>query len=380
MSQPGPIQPNALTFEGLVAAIGQAHAVLAQQATKAVNISLTLRNWAIGFYIAEFEMRGANRAAYGGRLIPDLAEALRAKNVSNTARRQLYAYLAFYRTYPQIVQTASAQSTHLFPMELPSTKVPSVKALSETVPEIESNRLISDLSYTHFKQLVELQDPLKRSFYEVETLRGNWSVRELKRQIDTQYFERSALSLDKNLASLQTHTTAEQQAPQLVIRDPYLFEFLGLKPSEVVTEGDLEDALLNKIQDFLLELGHGFCFEARQKRLLIGGEHFFVDLVFYHRILKCHVLIELKNDAFKHEHLGQLNAYVSYYKANQMHPGDQPPIGILLCTRKNHELVEYALADMSSKLFVSRYQIVLPGKDEIAAFLHRAVQELEAAA
>jgi predicted nuclease of restriction endonuclease-like (RecB) superfamily len=248
------------------------------------------------------------------------------------------------------------------------------------VPEIESNRLISDLSYTHFKQLVELQDPLKRSFYEVETLRGNWSVRELKRQIDTQYFERSALSLDKNLASLQTHTTAEQQAPQLVIRDPYLFEFLGLKPSEVVTEGDLEDALLNKIQDFLLELGHGFCFEARQKRLLIGGEHFFVDLVFYHRILKCHVLIELKNDAFKHEHLGQLNAYVSYYKANQMHPGDQPPIGILLCTRKNHELVEYALADMSSKLFVSRYQIVLPGKDEIAAFLHRAVQELEAAA
>ena len=161
-----------------------------------------------------------------------------------------------------------------------------------------------------------------------------------------------------------------------MIRDPYLFEFLGLKPQEVMSEGRLEDALLDKLQDFLLELGHGFCFEARQKRLLIGGEHFFVDLVFYHRILKCHVLIELKNDAFKHEHLGQLNSYVGYYQQNEMSEGDQPPIGILLCTRKNHELVEYALAGMSNKLFVSRYQVQLPGKEEMAAFLHKAVEEL----
>lgn len=377
MTAPTMPHTTALTFEGLVAAIGQAHAVLAQQATKAVNISLTLRNWAIGFYIAEFEMRGANRAAYGGRLIPDLAEALRAKNVSNTARRQLYAYLAFYRTYPQIVQTASAQSTRLFPLALPGEKVPPVRALSEVAPEIDSNRLISDLSYTHFKLLVELQAPLKRRFYEVETLRGNWSVRELKRQIDTQYFERSTLSTNKDLASQQVHAAAEQQTQQLIIRDPYVFEFLGLSPSEVVSEDQIEDALLSKLQDFLLELGHGFCFEARQKRLLIGGEHFFVDLVFYHRILKCHVLIELKNDAFKHEHLGQLNTYVSYYKAKQMQPSDQPPIGILLCTRKNHQLVEYALADMANNIFVSRYQTELPGKDEIAAFLQRAMQELD---
>ena len=380
MIQTSPTQFNALTFDGLVAAIGQAHALMAQQATKAVNISLTLRNWAIGYYIAEFELRGANRAAYGEGLILELVVALRAKNISNVSRRQLYAYLAFYRAYPQIVQTASAQSTHFFPVALAKKKVRSLAALSQTKQTISPEKLLSDISYTHFEQLVELQDPQKRRFYEVETLRGNWSVRELKRQIDTQYLERSALSQDKNLATQQAQATAEQQTPQLIIRDPYVFEFLGLKPSEVVTEGYLEDALLNKIQDFLLELGHGFCFEARQKRLLIGGEHFFVDLVFYHRILKCHVLIELKNDAFKHEHLGQLNTYVSYYKANQMHPGDQPPIGILLCTRKNHELVEYALADMSSNLFVSRYQIELPGKEEIAAFLHRAVQELEAAA
>ena len=380
MIQTSPTQFNALTFDGLVAAIGQAHALMAQQATKAVNISLTLRNWAIGYYIAEFELRGANRAAYGEGLILELVVALRAKNISNVSRRQLYAYLAFYRAYPQIVQTASAQSTHFFPVALAKKKVRSLAALSQTKQTISPEKLLSDISYTHFEQLVELQDPQKRRFYEVETLRGNWSVRELKRQIDTQYLERSALSQDKNLATQQAQATAEQQTPQLIIRDPYVFEFLGLKPSEVVTEGYLEDALLNKIQDFLLELGHGFCFEARQKRLLIGGEHFFVDLVFYHRVLKCHVLIELKNDAFKHEHLGQLNTYISYYKSNQMHPGDQTPIGILLCTRKNHELVEYALADMSSNLFVSRYQIELPGKEEIAAFLHRAVQELEGTA
>jgi hypothetical protein len=161
-----------------------------------------------------------------------------------------------------------------------------------------------------------------------------------------------------------------------LIRDPYVFEFLGLKPQEVMTESLLEDALLDKLQSFLLELGHGFCFEARQKRLLIGGEHFFVDLVFYHRVLKCHVLIELKNDAFKHEHLGQLNSYVSYFREHEMSAGDEPPIGILLCTAKNQELVKFALAGMTSKLFVSRYQVQLPGKDQITAFLQQSLREL----
>lgn len=368
---------SALTFEGLVAAIGNAHAMLAQQATKAVNISLTLRNWFIGFYIAEFELQGMDRAGYGDRLIPELVVALKTQNVSSTGRRQLYTYLAFYRAYPEIVRTAPAQSIELFPSALLEEKVRTLSALSPAEPAIDPEKLLSQLSYSHFEQLLELTDPLKRRFYEIEALRGNWSVRELRRQIDSQYFERSSLSTDKNIAARQVHAKAESQDTQLVIRDPYVFEFLGLKSIEVVSEGDLEDALLDRLQEFLLELGHGFCFEARQKRLLIGSEHFFVDLVFYHRILKCHVLIELKNDAFKHEHLGQLNSYVSYYKANQMQDSDQPPIGILLCTRKNHELVEYALAGMSNNIFVSRYQMELPGKEEIVAFLHRAVEELE---
>lgn len=365
-----------LDFAGLVAAIREADAALAEQASRAVNVSLTLRNWFIGYYIAEFELQGADRATYGDKLLPELSKALRDQSVSNSGRRQLYSYLAFYRAYPQIVRTASALSAQVVSRPLLEEKVRTLSAQSPTAPAPDPETLIGRLSYSHFEQLVELQDPLQRRFYEVEALRGNWSVRELKRQIASQYFQRSGLSTDKEALARLAHAQAEPQHSRQMIRDPYVFEFLGLKPQEVMGESHLEDALLDKLQDFLLELGHGFCFEARQKRLLIGGEHFFVDLVFYHRILKCHVLIELKNDAFKHEHLGQLNSYVGYYAKNEMAEGDQPPVGILLCTRKNEELVEYALAGMSNTLFVSRYQVQLPGKEEIAAFLHRAVEEL----
>lgn len=367
---------QAFDFAHLVAAIQQTHVVLANQAAKAVNISLTLRNWFIGQHIAEFELQGADRARYGDKLLSELAQALRDQAVSNVGKRQLYGYLAFYRAYPQIVRTASAQSAQTLLPTAAVNKVRTASAPSPALPEIDPDTLITRLSYSHFEQLVELDDPMQRAFYEVEALRGNWSVRELKRQIATQYYQRTGLSTDKAAVAALAHAKAEQATSQHIIRDPYVFEFLGLKPQEAVTEGQLEDALLDKLQAFLLELGHGFCFEARQKRVLIGGEHFFVDLVFYHRVLKCHVLIELKSDAFSHEHLGQLNAYVSYYKQHHMTEGDQPPIGILLCTRKNQELVEYALAGMSNQLFVSRYQVQLPGKEEMAAFLHKAVEEL----
>ena len=183
--------------------------------------------------------------------------------------------------------------------------------------------------------------------------------------------------MDKEALAKLAHQGAEKHEPAHVIHDPYVFEFLGLKQQDVMTERKLEDALLDKLQVFLLELGHGFCFEARQKRIVIGGEHCFIDLVFYHRILKCHVLIELKNNALSHENLGQLNSYVGYYKAYQMSEGDQPPIGILLCTQKNHEMVKFALADMKNSLFVSRYQLQLPLQEEIEAFLQQAIAELD---
>ena len=368
--------PQQAGFSELVGSIREVHLECAAQATRAVNISLTLRNWLIGAHIHRYELQGADRARYGDQLLVELSEALRAQGVSNSGRRQLYGYLAFYRVYPQIVRTASAQFAMLQASAALDEKVRTVSAPSPAAPAADADLLVNRLSYSHFEQLVELDDPLQRSFYETEALLGNWSVRELKRQIATQYYQRSGLSTDKLVLSGLARAGAEQATPQQIIRDPYIFEFLGLKSQEVMTEGQLEDSLLDRLQAFLLELGHGFCFEARQKRLLIGGEHFFVDLVFYHRVLKCHVLIELKNDAFRHEHLGQLNSYVGYYKKHEMSAGDQSPIGILLCTRKNAELVEYALAGMSNQLFVSRYQVQLPGKEEIAAFLHKAVTEL----
>jgi predicted nuclease of restriction endonuclease-like (RecB) superfamily len=376
-----------IDFAGLLNAFRQTDAALAEQAARAVNISLTLRNWCFGFYLAEFEQSGADRAQYGARLMDEVSARLSQAGLAGVAPRSLRQYRQFYQTYPGIWQTPSAKSlTALLPEPIRQTlsaKLPGI-SLRETAsvelqaPSVPAHLLLERLSFSHFAELLQLDDPLQRAFYEAEALRGNWSVRELKRQIASQYYQRTGLSTDKAAIAALAHKGAEQTSSRQIIRDPYVFEFLGLKPQEVVSEGHLEDALLDKLQAFLLELGHGFCFEARQKRLLIGGEHFFVDLVFYHRVLKCHVLIELKNDAFQHEHLGQLNAYVSYYKQHHMTEGDQPPIGILLCTRKNTELVQYALADMSNQLFVSRYQVQLPGKAEMAAFLHKAVVELGA--
>jgi predicted nuclease of restriction endonuclease-like (RecB) superfamily len=238
-----------------------------------------------------------------------------------------------------------------------------------------AQELISRLSYSHLEQIVDLEYETQRAFYEVEAIRGNWSVRELKRQIGSLYFERSGLSHDKTKLSELTQPSKEHGTP-LNVRDPYIFEFLGLKPTEVMCESYLEQQLIDKLQKFLLELGHGFCFEASQKRILIGDEHFFVDLVFYHRILKCHVLVELKLERFSHENLGQLNTYVSWYRANMMTEGDNPPVGILLCTDNNHALAEYALAGMDNQLFVAKYQLELPKKEEMQRFIDEQLKEV----
>ena len=237
-------------------------------------------------------------------------------------------------------------------------------------------RFLHRLSFSHLAELLELTDDTQRRFYELECISGNWSVRELRRQIASLYYERSGLSKNKAKLSALAHAKAETLHPAQIIRDPYVFEFLGLRAQDAMGESDLEDALLDRLQEFLLEMGHGFCFEARQKRILIGDEHFFVDLVFYHRVLKCHVLVELKTAAFSHEHLGQLNTYVAYYKHHEMTPGDQPPIGILLCTRKNEALVEFALGDMPNQLFVSRYAVEMPKKSAMQSFLKQIGKEI----
>jgi predicted nuclease of restriction endonuclease-like (RecB) superfamily len=362
-----------LNFDSLVTTIKQVHEHLAAQAGRAVNISLTLRNWFIGLYIAEFELRGADRADYGDNLLTELSKELRKHEISNTGRRQLYNYLSFYRAYPEIVRTVPAQSRHLIPMSLSTLEKVRTTSAQLAIPP---DKLVRTLSYSHLELLLAIEDPLKRAFYEIECIRGNWSVRELKRQIGSLYYERSGLSKNKEKLAEHVQSSVEQSEPKLAIRDPYIFEFLGLKPQEVMYESNTEQALLDKLQLFLLELGRGFCFEARQKRILIGDEYFFVDLVFYHRILKCHVLLELKVAPFKHEYLGQINTYLSWFRANEMSPGDNPPVGILLCTEKNHALVEYALAGIDNQLFVSKYQLELPKKEDIQRFLEEKMREL----
>lgn len=359
------------TFESLVDRIERIHADAAQVAGRAINRALTLRNWWIGLWIAEYELNGADRAEYGEALIDRLSARLIAAGVSRAEPREHWRYRRFYRTYPDILETVSPESRS-------RTGVETASAILETLsPESQSANakclttamLIGRLSFSHFIELIAIDDPGKRAFYEHASVQGGWTVRELKRQIGSLYYERTALSTDRSKLVELTEQGTEKARRALDIRDPYTFEFLGLRSAEVMSESHLEDQLLDKLREFLLELGHGFCFEARQKRIAIGDNHNFVDLVFYHRILKCHVLVELKVAAFNHEHIGQLNTYVSWYRANMMSPGDSPPIGILLCTKKDHALVEYALAGMNNDLFVSKYQLELPTKETIEEFL-----------
>ncbi|GHU31353.1 hypothetical protein AGMMS50256_19700 [Betaproteobacteria bacterium] len=380
-----------MDFTNLVQVIADVHQQTHAHAVKAVNTALTLRNWLIGAYINEYELQGQDRAVYGGKLIGQLSKALCARGIPTCEQARLYSYLLVYRAYPQIRDAVSPEmlSSGFELTALPIFRTVSGKSPEPIVPTVSEQSskqifrslsgklLLARLSYSHLELLAAIDDSLKRAFYEVECIKGNWSVRELKRQIASLYFERSALSRDPVKLAELANEAAVQADPRQVIRDPYVFEFLGLKPSEVLPESDLEAALIEKVQAFMLELGHGFCFEARQKRLVIGGEYFFVNLVFYHRVLKCHVLVELKVSAFSHEHIGQLNTYVTYYRAHEMSAGDQPPIGILLCTDKNHALAEYALAGMDNCLFVSKYQLELPKTEVLQRYLVEQRQALE---
>jgi len=372
-----------MKFKQLIDIINKTHFSLQRKAASAVNRNLTVRNWLIGFYIVEFEQNGEDRAKYGEKLLEKIAEETR--NIKGLSSRNLNLFRQFYFTYPQILQTVSAelQSSALKKLEVIFKEVNFriVQTLSaelqppenEEIIGVSPSELISELSFSQFAELIRLGDPLKRAFYEIECIKGNWSVRELKRQITSLYFERSGLSKDKAKLSRYVRNRAISLSPKDVVQDPFFFEFLGLKGKDIIKENDLEQALLDNLQEFILELGHGFCFEARQKRITIGSEYFFIDLVFYHRILKCHVLIELKVEEFNHINLGQLNTYLSYYKKNEMQPDDNLPVGVLLCTDKNHALVEYATPGMDNNLFISKYQVVLPAKEDLQRFIEEEI-------
>jgi predicted nuclease of restriction endonuclease-like (RecB) superfamily len=376
-----PVVPDAadLTMDSLVEAISQTHRHFSIQAGKAVNVALTMRNWMIGAYLREFEQHGQDRARYGEQLMNMVAARLSATDIGSISARTLRLYRQLYLTYPQIWQSSIANSeihpSWIWQSAIAKLPTPIVEPLTPQSLSISGRQILESLSFTHLAELLQIDDAEKRAFYETECISGTWSVRELKRQVASLYYERSALSTDKAKLSAQTHAAAVPSAPTFPIRDPYIFEFLGLKPMEVMGESHLEDQLLDHLQTFLLELGHGFCFEARQKRILIGETHGFVDLVFYHRVLKCHVLVELKLQAFSHEAAGQLNTYVTWYARHMMSEGDNPPVGILLCSQKDHTLAEYALAGMDNQLFVSRYQLELPSKEILQRFLEQQLKE-----
>ncbi len=240
--------------------------------------------------------------------------------------------------------------------------------------QVSANKLLDRLSFTHITMLLPIEDSLKRTFYEIECMKGNWSVSELKRQINTLYFERSGLSKDPEKLSRAVQEKAQVLLPTDIIKSPFTFEFLGLKAKDVLYESDLERALIDHLEESLLEFGHGFCFEAKQKRILIGDKYYFIDLVFYHRILKCHVLVELKTKAVEHESIGQLKTYINYYKRHIQSPDDNPPVGLLMVTEDDKALVEYAVADSDQQLFVSKYVLELPSTKQLEAFISKELK------
>lgn len=375
----------------LIGKIQQVDNNLVDQANKAINQLLTIRNWLIGYYIVEFEQDGAERAKYGDQLIKTLAKKLKEADVKGMSYRNLSLFREFYNTFPEIVQTVSAllKNNSLEIMQTPSARLENKESTQLFIPkEIEvsptaesqdptfilSQKMIKALSFSHIALLIPIADELKRSFYIIEAIKGTWSVRELKRQMNSLLFERSGISKTPEL--LLKKKDALPDSSSRLVKDIYTFEFLGLPIKDAVEESDLETALLDNLRVFILELGNGFCLEARQKRILIGNEYFFIDLVFYHRILKCHVLLELKVDGFDHGHASQLNTYLNYYKKEVQEKNDNDPIGILLVTDKNKTLVEYATAGMDKNLFVSKYLLQLPSIEKLKRFINQEIKKI----
>ncbi|HOW40349.1 MAG TPA: PDDEXK nuclease domain-containing protein [Bacteroidales bacterium] len=378
-----------MNFRQLSDIIISTNKALYSEAVKAVNISLTYRNWLFGSYIVKYEQNGIDRASYGTKLLKRLADKIKISGISETS---LKTFRQFYLTYPEISQTLSDQFETLAISQTVSDqlKLTEEKAPAKSKKEIlgslsqkfdkedikHLSLLLHSVSYSHFVELIKIDDPVKRKFYELVTIRQTLSVRELKRQIESLSFERLGLSADKEKALVQIEKKIKPAEPKDAVKDLYFFEFLGLPKIEVVEESDLEQALLDHFQEFILELGMGFCIEARQKKILIGDEYFFIDLVLYHRILKCHVLVELKVDSFKHSHIAQLNTYVNYYKQQVKESDDNLPIGLLLVADQNKPLVEYALGSINNKLYVSKYQLQLPDTKDIEQFMLNELKSL----
>lgn len=373
-----PVKKDINSIENLVSNILVTNYFFFQQAQKQVNTALTMRNFIIGYILTEFELNGAERAKYGKGLFKEIAQRLEKQGLKYLRERHLYLCKDFYLAYPDILRTASAKYYLKDTQKVDILRT--VSAKSKTIEKslvskkhtitsiIDLDKLINRLSFSHIIELLKADKGLKRNFYETETIKNNWSVRELQRAMNSMLYERTGLSKNKN-SVIQKNIKNISTVPENVFRNPYILEFLNIEERVEFSESDLEQAILNHIQNFLIELGKGFCFESRQKRITFDNKHYRIDLVFYNRILKCNVLFDLKIGEFEHADAGQMNVYLNYFRENEMCEGDNPPIGIILCAHNNANLVKYATAGLSHKIFVNKYLVNLPNEDDLKSII-----------
>ncbi len=374
-------------FERLVELCRRTHEETRHSAARFVDRSLVVRNWLFGWYIVEYEQSGADRAEYGAQTIEKLSTALRERIGRGFSVRSLEQFRRFYvqfeETLPQAgtPQTVSAVSAAAQIPQTPSTKSAASGEELSRVLRSASTALLERLSlgWSHYVTLLSVTNPEARRFYEIEAAGNAWSVRELKRQLDSSLYERLALSRDKHeVRRLAREGQVVEKASDL-IKDPVVLEFLGLEEKPAYSENDLETAIIDRLQQFLLELGKGFLFEARQKRFSFDGRHFFVDLVFYNRLLRCYVLIDLKRGELAHQDLGQMQMYVNYFDRHVRTDDELPTIGILLCDQKNEAVVELTLPE-DANIYASKYQLYLPSREELADQVARVRREIRGSA
>jgi predicted nuclease of restriction endonuclease-like (RecB) superfamily len=357
----------------IVGLLHEVHATTQQHAIRQVNQALTARNWLFGYYLSETEL-GGKRAIYGDEALKSIATALSQSGVKGMTQSALYRCMQFYSCYPYIFATLSQKLA--LPKNQENRIFATLSQKTQTAEKpIDAELLFTRLNYSHFLELMKIDDAQKRQYYEVLAIKGNLSVRDLKRAIDAMEYERIGLAKHRQ-KNIQVSGANSQMHAGSIIKSPMVLEFLGIAEQKEISESELEQSIIDHLQEFLMELGRGFCFEARQKRITFDNHHYYIDLVFYHRILKCHVLIDLKIGEFHHADAGQMNLYLNYYKENEHEEGDASPIGIVLCADKNDALVHYATGGMSQELFVRKYMLQLPSIAQLKALVQEETERL----
>ena len=364
-----------MNFVQLLSLFQQTHSELQKRAVRSVDISLVIRNWLFGWYLLEFEQAGADRAElYGKNLINRLATELKTLGLKGVSATSLRQYRSFYNAYRDIGPVAANSDLpqlkiqQALPVESHLALLANPEVLQAVTVELASR---FKLGWTHYVALLTLSNPDERRFYELEAHANSWGSRELERQIAASLYERLSLSRDHAGIRALSQTGLLIEKAEDVVKNPYVLEFLDLEEQAAYSEHELETAIINKLEHFLLELGKGFLFEARQKRFTFENDHFYVDLVFYNRLLRCYVLIDLKRDKLTHQDLGQMQMYVNYFDRYVRTEDELPTIGIVLCHRKNDALVELTLPK-DSNIFASKYQLYLPSKEELKKQLEEA--------